>query len=307
MKIIAIGILCLSFSTLANDLWNLNFEGVGLEQYKVNQKTSPSVREKGRKPVGDWKIRYEKLKKSGQELDNYPFQWEVVDLSTGKVLSKSNTTNKLFYGASTTKIMVGSAFLQTVENPFKSNYFQDLLDMIVVSSNPAWRKVQYATGGDNMEQGRLEIHSFTQALGLERTRAFWGYSSTMNGLHGNEINVSEFSQFMQKLYRGEFYGSELIFKIMLAGQKGYDMGKRFLPKTVMIANKGGRYDGPTTNPDTGRSTNPDGSKFRVRVRHQAFFLQHEGKDYLMTIFSDMGEEIDLSVMSYGLFEEFINQ
>ena len=37
--------------------------------------------------------------------------------------------------------------------------------------------------------------------------------------------------------------------------------------------------------DTGRSTNPDGSKFRVRVRHQAF-LQHEGKDYLMTIFSD---------------------
>ena len=80
MKIIVIGILCLSFSTLANDLWNLNFEGVGLEQYKVNQKNLSISRGKGERPVGDWKIRYEKLKKSGLELDNYPFQWEVVDL-----------------------------------------------------------------------------------------------------------------------------------------------------------------------------------------------------------------------------------
>ena len=129
----------------------------------------------------------------------------------------------------------------------------------------------------------------------------------MNGLHGNEINVSEFSEFMQKLYRGEFYGSELIFKIMLTGQKGYDMSKRFLPKSVMISNKGGRYDGPTTNPDTGRRTNPDGSKFTVRVRHQALFLKHDNKDYLMVIFSDLGKEIDMSVTAYGLFNEYINQ
>ena len=75
------------------------------------------------------------------------------------------------------------------------------------------------------------------------------------------------------------------------------MAKRFLPKSVMVANKGGRYDGRTTDPDTGESTNPDGTDFTVSVRHQALFLQHENKDYLMVIFSDLGKEVDLSVMA----------
>ena len=94
---------------------------------------------------------------------------------------------------------------------------------------------------------------------------------------------------------------------MLSGQKGYDMSKRFLPRSAMVANKGGRYDGATTNPDTGSQTNPDGTPFKVRVRHQALYIKHNSKDYLMVIFSDLGKELDLSVMSYGLFKEFISQ
>ena len=302
-------ILCILFSSVAfsKDLWTLNYETKNLSKYSVNGKKLSISFGKGDAPSQNWRQRYESLKKRGSEKSNFPFQWALIDLSNEHVLSSSRNTRKLFYGASTTKIMVGSAFLQTVEKPFESDYFQTLLNMIVVSSNPAWRTIQYATGRENMEQGRLEVHAFTRGLGLERTRAFWGYSSTMNGLHGNEVNVHEFTEFMLKLYRGEFFGSELIFKIMLTGQKGYDMSKRFLPKDVMVANKGGRYDGPTTNPDTGRRTNSDGSAFKVRVRHQALFLQYRGKDYLMTIFSDLGKEIDLSVMAYGLFQEFINQ
>ena len=129
----------------------------------------------------------------------------------------------------------------------------------------------------------------------------------MNGLHGNEINVDEFMQFMKMLYRGEFVGSELIFKIMLTGQKGYDMSKRLLPSDVMIANKGGRCDCRTLNPDTQRGTYPDGTPFRVYVRHQSLFLQHDGTDYAMVIFSDLGEEIDLSVTAAGLFYDFIDR
>jgi len=293
--------------SFSSDLWNLEYQNKNLGQFTVNNKKLSISYGKGETPTADWRKRYNTLKENGQKIDNYPFQWELIDLSTNQVLSKSKNTEKVFYGASTTKIMVGSAFLQTVDNPFQSTYFQDLLEMIVISSNPAWKKIQYATGGEDMEQGRLEIHLFAKSLGLLRTRAFWGYSSTMNGLHGNEINVVEFNQFMKKLYYGEFYGSELIFKIMLAGQKGYDMAKRFLPKNAMIANKGGRYDGKTTNPDTGRRTNPDGSAFKVKVRHQAFFLKYQEREYLFSIFSDLGEELDLSVMAYGLFEEFINQ
>lgn len=297
--------LLFSLSSKANPIWSLEHGSTSLSNYFVNNKKLSISFGKGELPTDGWRERYRRLKEKGEKIENYPFQWKLVELDSGKTLSQSKTLNKLFYGASTTKIMVGSAFLQTIDDPYSSKYFQDLLNMIVVSSNPAWRTVQYATGGDNMERGRLEVHSFTQNLGLTRTRAFWGYSSTMNGLHGNEINVSEFTEFMQKLYRGEFYGSELIFKIMLAGQKGYDMAKRFLPTNVMIANKGGRYDGPTTNPDTGRRTNPDGSNFTVRVRHQALILRYNQKDYSMVIFSDLGKEIDLSVMAYGLFKEYI--
>ena len=304
---IAIFFILSSQIVFSKTLWNLNYANRDLSSFYVNNKKLKISKGKGDPVPEGWEIKYKKLKNQGITKADFPFQWGLIDLTSGKVLSKSLTPRKLFYGASTTKIMVGSAFLQKVENPYSSKYFQDLLKMIVVSSNPSWRTVQYAAGGGNMEQGRLEVHSFTQNLGLERTRAFWGYSSTMNGLHGNEINVEEFIDFMQQLYRGEFYGSEMIFKIMLAGQKGYDMSKRFLPKTVLIANKGGRYDGPTTNPDTGSRTNPDGSKFKVRVRHQALFLRDKQKDYLMVIFSDLGKEIDLSIMAYGLYHEYINQ
>ena len=307
MKILILLPLVFSFQLLAQDLWNLDFGDKNLSNYTVNnQKLSISLG-KGENPILNWREKYQQLKNQGQNIENFPFQWQLVDLSNNSVLSESKTIKKLFYGASTTKIIVGSSYLQTVEDPFEDKYFQDLLEMIVISSNTAWRKVQYACGREDMEQGRIEIHSFTQNLGLERTRAFWGTSSTMNDMHGNEINVSEFTSFMRKLYYGEFYGSELIFKIMLTGQKGYDMAKRFLPTSIKIANKGGRYDGQTTNPDTGLNQNPDGTPFLVKVRHQALFLQHQGKDYLMVIFSDLGKEIDLSVMAYGLFQEFINQ
>lgn len=291
----------------SEELWNLDYQGISLEDFSVNNNKLSISFGKGEEPIEDWKVRYQDLKSKGQKLDHYPFQWQLIDLSNNQVMSQSKNIEKVFYGASTTKIMVGSAFLQIVDNPIRSPYWQDLLDMIVISSNPAWKKIQFATGRDDMEQGRLEVHLFARSLGLERTRAFWGYSTTMNGLHGNEINVIEFNQFMRKLYYGEFYGSELIFKIMLAGQKGYDMSKRFLPKEVKIANKGGRYDGETTNPDTGLPTNPDGTLFTVRVRHQAFFINYRGHDYLFSIFSDLGKEIDLSVMAYGLFKEYISQ
>ena len=307
MKLLLFLVYFFSQSLTASILWDLKHDNLDLSKFIVNGKKLEISLGKGELPPRNWKENYEKLKGSGERIENYPFQWTLLNLNTGETLSESKTLKKLFYGASTTKIMVGSAFLQKQSSPTDSKYFQDLLDMIIVSSNPAWRKVQYACGDENMERGRLAVHGFTQSLGLERTRAFWGYSSTMNGLHGNEINIEEFKKFMMQMYKGDFLGSGLIFKMMLAGQKGYDMSKRFLPKDVMIANKGGRYDGKTTNPDTGRSTNPDGSDFKVRVRHQALFLRHDNTDYLMIIFSDLGKEIDLSIMAYGLFQEYINQ
>ena len=223
-------LIIFSLDSLSSELWDLKYRDYDLSQFKVTHKNLSISYGKGEAPISHWKQKYEALKSKGLELENFPFQWQLVDLESGSVLSESKSLEKLFYGASTTKIIVGSAFLQTIEDPFLSTYFQDLLDMIVVSSNPSWRKIQYACGNENMERGRLEIHQFTQNLGLERTRAFWGYSSTMNGLHGNEINVLEFSQFMQKLYRGEFFGSELIFKIMLTGERVMTWQKDFCQK-----------------------------------------------------------------------------
>ena len=161
-----------SLSSFSNTLWSLGYESQNLSNYKVNGRKLSISHGAGEAPISDWKERYEKLKEKGMTVNNYPFQWQLIDLENNEILSESSTLDKLFYGASTTKIMVGSAFLQTVEDPFSSKYFQDLLNMIVVSSNPAWRTIQYATGGENMERGRLEVHSFTQNLGLTRTRAF---------------------------------------------------------------------------------------------------------------------------------------
>ncbi len=300
-------IFSIIFSTVAHsNLWDLNYGDKNLGEYTVNGKKLTISKGKGEKFTDEHRKLYQYLREQGQNNSYFPFQWKLVNLTTGEILDKSKAIDKVFYGASSTKIMVGSAFLQKEKDPFRSQYFQDLLNMIVVSSNSSWKVIQKAIGSGSTEEGRLYIHDFTKKLGLERTRGFWGYSSTMNGLHGNEINVEEFMRFMQMLYRGEFAGSELIFKIMLAGQKGYDMSKRLLPVDLMIANKGGRCDCRTLNPDTQRGTYPDGNPFRVYVRHQSLFLHHNGMDYAMVIFSDLGEEIDLSVTAAGLFYDFID-
>jgi hypothetical protein len=304
LKIIFIFLVNLPLFSFAG-LWDLKFEENNLSDFTVNNKVLSISKGKGEVFNDGHKKRYINLRKKGKANSYFPFQWKLVNLTTGEILDQSKSIDKVFYGASSTKIMVGAAFLQNQQAPFSSPYFQDLLDMIVVSSNTAWKTIQKAIGHGDMEKGRLFIHNFTQNLGLSRTRGYWGYSSTMNGLHGNEINVDEFMKFMGMLYRGEFKGSELIFKIMLTGQKGYDMAKRLLPPDVMIANKGGRCDCRTLNPDTESGTYPDGSPFRVYVRHQSLFLRYQNIDYAMVILSDLGEEIDLSVMAAGLFYDFI--
>tara|TARA_B100000925_G_scaffold179951_1_gene135797 strand:+ start:325 stop:1245 length:921 start_codon:yes stop_codon:yes gene_type:complete len=306
MKILIIVSLFFAVFSAKASLWSLNYQGHNLENYSVNGKKLKISKGKGEAFTLEHQKKYLELRKKGKGNSYFPIQWKLVNLSTGETIDQSKSIDKVFYGASSTKIMVGSAFLQKEHNPFESIYFQNLLDMIVVSSNSAWKIVQKAIGNGDMEKGRLFIHQFTKDLGLDRTRGYWGYSSSMNGLHGNEINVVEFMKFMELLYRGEFRGSELIFKIMLTGQKGYDMAKRLLPSDVMIANKGGRCDCRTLNPDTESGTYPDGTPFRVYVRHQSLFLRHDNVDYAMVILSDLGEEIDLSVMAAGLFYEFIN-
>ena len=159
--LITIFLILLSQIVFSKVQWNLNYGDKDLSNFTVNNKKLKISLGKGDLPPQDWKVKYKRLKEKGVTEANFPFQWGLVDLASGKVLSKSLTPRKLFYGASTTKIMVGSAFLQKLENPYSSKYFQDLLNMIVVSSNPSWRTIQYATGGEKRNLSLCSMVIFT--------------------------------------------------------------------------------------------------------------------------------------------------
>ena len=174
MKRISTIILFLISSSAFSSLWNLNYKDKNLSNFTVNGKKLIISKGKGEVFTAQHRSLYENLRAQGKANSYFPFQWKLVNLSTGETIDQSKAIDKVFYGASSTKIMVGAAFLQKESDPFSSIYFQDLLNMIVVSSNTSWKVIQKAIGDGSTEQGRLFIHNFTKSLGLERTRGFWG-------------------------------------------------------------------------------------------------------------------------------------
>ena len=121
----------------------------------------------------------------------------------------------------------GSYLFQEHGTPSGST-LQSILNMIVASDNKDWSRVQLAIGKGNSEQSKQIMYDRTRELGFRRSRWFRGYMR--NGLHGNELTVLENLYLLENLYSNNFDFGHQVLKVMLCGQKGYDMAKKYLPK-----------------------------------------------------------------------------
>jgi hypothetical protein len=228
-----------------------------------------------------------------------PLQWVLMDLGSGRVVAQSRSSQLKIFGASVSKLFVAGALLNKTRGRLSSAQFQLLADMLVVSDNVAWSKIQREEigGGDNA-RGQDYIHRFTQGLGYQRTRGFSGW---LGDLHGNELTALELARFLSDTYRDRYPGAEILWKMIFTERNGQQRGRRFIPGSIAVGGKTGTYAGPTVDPETGSDKNKDGSPYRVDVRHHAIVFPKNGRVYAVTVLNNTGSEQNAAVLAGGLF------
>lgn len=244
---------------------------------------------------------YQKLKRDSQTDPNHRVQWVLMDLDAHRVVDQSLAHNRKIFGASSSKIFVGGALLDKQNGQLSNSQLNQMAAMLVVSSNEAWTSLQAQIGNGDSNKGREGVHNFTQRMGYERTRGFQGY---WGRIHGNELTAFETSEYLYDMYMGNFPGAETLWKLMHTCRTGGSRGRKYIPSHIYVGAKTGTYDGPTENPETGSTTNPNGSSYQVAVRNHVLVFNIDGREYGLTILADTGSDESAAVLAGGLIREY---
>jgi len=232
---------------------------------------------------------------------NKQIQWTLSDLETGKILSKSDNAGEAFFGASASKIFVAAALLDKQNGEISKKQLVLMTNMIVRSSNPAWKELQRQVGETGTDDsGRQAVHAFIRKMGYENLRGFQGWMRQKDGsrLHGNELNSLAISRFLFDTYHNRYPGAEILWKIMHACRTGRKKINKYTPKNIYIAGKTGTYHGPNESKSTIRHNT-------IKARNHVTVLDINGKYYSLTILSNTGRDEDVAVLGGGLMREYL--
>ncbi len=243
---------------------------------------------------------FEKLKQDSKTSVNHPVQWLLMDLESHQVIDQSAAPNKNIFGASVAKVFVASTLLDLQGGQLQKSQCQLLADMLVVSSNTAWVELQKQIGDGNDDRGRELVQAFTQRMGYSKTKGFQG---SLGPLHGNELNAQDLTEFLYDTYQNQYAGAETVWKVMHTLRTGRHRGFKYIPSDVFVAGKTGTYDGPTINPDTGGTTNADGSPYKVQVRHHLIVMHTKDRHYGLAILANTGLDQSAAILAGGLFRQ----
>ncbi len=240
--------------------------------------------------------RYCRLRRGSDQV-----QWTVNDLETGEILSRSANADQLFFGASTSKIFVGAAFLDSRQGRITPQDLGLLVQMIAVSSNGAWLTLQKRTGDDGTaDAGRAAVQAFTRRMGYPTIQGFQGWMRRPDGsrVHGNELNSIEVAQFLRDTYERKYPGADVLWKVMQTTRTGGSKIDKYTPNDVYILGKTGTYSGSNESPGT--------VKLRtIRARNHAAAVRVRGRYYGVTVLTNTGNNEDVAVLAGGLMREFL--
>ncbi len=242
------------------------------------------------------KERYCALKQNDRQV-----QWAVNDLDTGRLISRSENADSRFFGASVSKLFVAAALLDKQRGELSKTQLRQLVKMIVVSDNGAWKELQRQTGFDGSnDSGREAVNKFVLGMGYDNTRGFQGWWRTAEGsrIHGNELNALELSEFLYDTYQGNYSGAEVLWKVMQATRTGRSKVDKYTPRSIYIGGKTGTYHGPNSSPETIHHVT-------VKARNHAAVLNIDGRHYGVSILTNTGTNEDVAVLGGGLMREYL--
>lgn len=224
-------------------------------------------------------------------------QWRLSDLATDRTISESRNPERIFFGASVSKLLVAAALLDRQQGRLTPEQLGLMTRMIAVSSNTAWKNLQrHAGDGISADAGRQAIDTFTRRMGYGPIRGFQGW--WQNEIHGNELNVAALSRFLFDTYYGRYPGAEILWKLMHTCRTGGKKGNRYLPASLTVGGKTGTYHGPNASPET-----VDWPV--IRAHHHVMTFHWRGRQYGLVILSNRGSDLDVAVLAGGLVREHL--
>ncbi len=232
---------------------------------------------------------------------NKKIQWTLSDLETGEILSKSNNAAEAFFGASASKIFVAAALLDKQNGELSKQQLVLMTNMIVRSSNPAWKELQRQVGSDGTDDsGRLAVHTFILKMGYENLRGFQGWMRLKDGsrMHGNELNSLAVARFFYDTYHNRYPGAEILWKVMHACRTGRKKINKYTPKNIYIAGKTGTYHGPNESKATIKHA-------AIKASNHVTVFNIDGRYYSLNILSNTGRDEDVAVLGGGLMREYL--
>ncbi len=254
------------------------------------------IKGKGQKFGAQQRKRYCKLKKNSEQI-----QWVLNDLESGEIISKSADAEKLFFGASVSKLFVAAALLNKQKGELNKAQLNQLVKMIVVSNNRAWKELQRQTGNDGSDDsGRAAVDKFVQQMGYADIKGFQGWMKNKDGtrIHGNELNALQLSNFLYDTYKRNYEGAEVLWKIMHATRTGRNKIDKYTPSEVFIGGKTGTYHGPNASPKTIRHPT-------IRAQNHAAVLNINGRYYGLSILTNTGSDEAVAILGGGLIREYL--
>jgi hypothetical protein len=279
-----------SYFTLDN---GLDLRSIGDESVRRHL---TRVRGRGARFGSQQKNRYCRLK---QHPDGV--QWVLSDLDTGTLLSRSPGADRIFFGASTSKLFVAAALLDKQEGDFSESQLGLLVRMIVVSDNGAWLALQRQVGDDGTsDSGRAAVQQFVRGMGYPTIRGFQGWMRRPDGsrVHGNELNSIELSRFLYDTYQRNYDGADVLWKIMQATKTGASKIDKYTPAGIYIGGKTGTYSGPNESPETVELPT-------IKARNHAAVLSMGDRHYGIAILANTGDSEDVAVLGGGLMREHL--
>ena len=254
------------------------------------------IKGKGHQFGAQQRKRYCELKSSSERI-----QWVLNDLETGEIISQSADPNKLFFGASVSKLFVAAALLNKQKGELNKAQLNQLVKMIVVSNNRAWKELQRQTGNDGSDDsGRAAIDNFVQKMGYADIKAFQGWMKEKDGtrIHGNELNARQLANFLYDTYQRNYAGAEVLWKVMHATRTGRRKIDKYTPSDVFIGGKTGTYHGPNVSPKTIRLPT-------IRAQNHAAVLNINGRYYGLSILTNTGSDEAVAILGGGLMREYL--
>lgn len=242
------------------------------------------------------KARYCSLKSS-----DTPVQWVVNDLETGEIIARSANAEQLYFGASVSKLFVAGAFLDKHNGQFTQKQLRELVRMIVISDNPAWKSLQRQTGGGSSNYaGRLAVQAFVEKMGYPKIQGFQGWMKHKDGTreHGNELNTLALSRFLFDTYQHNYPGSDVLWEIMRATRTGHGKIGKYTPNRLYIGGKTGTYDGPNESPETIHLSS-------IGARNHAAVLFTDNGTFGVSVLTNTSSSEDVAILGGGLMREFL--